>query len=185
MLTRIELISKLWSPENKYALEGIEELRVRGWLKDGSLRGIGLCQAQLKNADLMEADLMNIDFHQANLDYTDLSKARLNGAKLNRASLQGANFDSADLTYADLYKTNLRAARNLTDTQLSKTNQLLGAIMPDGSPYDGRFNLFGDLSRARWAKLDVDDPKVMANFYGVSLEQYLTSQEKTVKSPVV
>ncbi|MBN2385691.1 MAG: pentapeptide repeat-containing protein [Anaerolineales bacterium] len=180
MLTKTELINKLWGLENKYALQAIEELRVRGWLSDGSLRGIALCQAQLQDADLMEADLSSIDFHQANLDYADLSKARLNGAKLNRASLQGVNFDATDLTYADLYKVNLRGARNLSEEQLARANQLLGACMPDGRPYDGRFNLFGDLSRARWAKVDVDDPQAMAAFYGVSLEEYLAGQGQTV-----
>lgn len=180
MLTKTELINKIWGLENRSALQAIEELRVRGWLSDGSLRGIALCQSQLQNADLMEADLGNIDFHQANLDHADLSKARLNGAKFNRASLQGVNFDGADLTYADLYKVNLRGARNLTDEQLARANQLLGAFMPDGKPYDGRFNLFGDLSRARWAKVNVDNPQAMADFYGVSLEEYQAGQKQAV-----
>ena len=105
--------------ENKPSLEAVEELRIRGWLADGSLRGVALCQAQLEHSDLMGADLRNVDFHQSNLDLADLSKARLNGAKLNRASLQRANLDQADLTYADLYKANLQGVRNLTDEQLS------------------------------------------------------------------
>jgi hypothetical protein len=77
-----------------------------------------------------------------------------------------------------MYKVNLRGARNLCEEQLAKANQLLGSIMPDAMPYDGRFNLPGDLGRARWAKLDVNDPAIMANFYGVSLEVYLQGQKK-------
>ena len=50
--------------------------------------------------------------------------------------------------------------------------------MPDGSVYDGRFNLFGDLARAKWAKVKADDPKSMAEFYGVTLEAYLQGQKK-------
>ena len=180
MYTKTELINKIWGLENKYSLQAIEELRVRGWLADGSLRGVALCQAQLQDANLMEADLSNVDFHQANLDYADLRKAKLNGVKFSRASLQGVNFDHADLNYADMYKVNLRGARNLNDEQLCQINQLLGSIMPDGKPYDGRFNLPGDLGRARWAKVDVSDPTTMANFYGVSLETYLESQKKYV-----
>jgi uncharacterized protein YjbI with pentapeptide repeats len=109
----------------------------------------------------------------------------LNGAKFNRASLQGVNFDNADLNLAEMYKVTLRGARNLCDVQLSKANQLLGSIMPDGMPYDGRYNLPGDLGRARWAKLDINDAAVMANFYGVSLEVYLEGQKKNqpVSSP--
>ncbi|HEY6074697.1 MAG TPA: pentapeptide repeat-containing protein [Anaerolineales bacterium] len=177
MPTKLELINKIFKLDNKSTLQAVEELRVRGWLADGSLRGTALCQAQMGNADLMEADLRNVDFHQANLEFADLRKARLNGAKLNRASLFHANLDQADLTYADLYKANLRGAQNLTEQQLTCVNQLLGAIMPDGNTYDGRFNLPGDLARARWAKVNPDDPQSMADFYGVTLDAYLSAHK--------
>jgi Pentapeptide repeats (8 copies) len=177
MQTKLELINKILSLENKPTLEAVEELRVRGWLADGSLRGIALCKAQLEHADLMSADLRNVDFHQSNLDYTDLTKARLNGTNFSRASLQHANLDQADLTYADLYKANLQGTLNLTEEQLSHVHQLLGAILPDGAVYDGCFNLPGDLGRARWAKVNIDDPKEMAEFYGISLEVYMSSQK--------
>ncbi len=178
MPTKLELINKIYMLENKSTLQAIEELRVRGWLTDGSLRGTALCQAQMGNADLMAADLRNADLHQANLEFADLRKAKLNGAKLNRASMYHANFDQADLTYAELYKANLRGAQNLTEQQLAAANQLLGAIMPDGTTYDGRFNLPGDLSRARWAKINVDDPASMADFYGVTLDAYLHAHKQ-------
>ena len=177
MPTKLELINKIFMLDNKSTLQAVEELRVRGWLTDGSLRGVALCQAQMGNADLMGADLRNVDFHQANLEFADLRKARLNGAKLNRASLYRANFDQADLTYADLYKANLRGAQNLTAQQLAAANQLLGAVMPDGQTYDGRFNLPGDLVRARWAKVNPDDPASMAEFYGVTLDEYLHARK--------
>lgn len=180
MYTKTELINKIWGLENKYSLQAVEELRVRGWLNDGSLRGVALCQAQLQSANLMEADLCNADFHQASLDFADLRNAKLNAAKFNRASLQGANFDGADLTYAEMYKVNLRGAVNLTEEQLSRVNQLLGSIMPDGRPYDGRYNLAGDLGRARWAKVDPSDQAAMANFYGVSFEVYAEGQKRNV-----
>jgi hypothetical protein len=183
MPTKLELVNKIYMLENKSTLQAVEELRVRGWLTDGSLRGTALCQAQFGNADLMGADLRNVDLHQANLDFADLRKARLNGAKLQRASLYRANFSEADLTYADLYKANLRGAQNLTSQQLASAHQLLGAIMPDGSTYDGRFNLPGDLGRAGWAKVNLDDPKSMADFYGVTLEEYLHAhQHESVSS---
>ena len=183
MPTKLELINKIFTLDNKSTLQAVEELRVRGWLTDGSLRGSALCQAQMGNADLMGADLRNVDFHQANLEFADLRKAQLNGAKLNRASLYRANFDQADLTYADLYKANLRGAQNLSKKQLSSANQLLGAIMPDGTTYDGRFNLPGDLARARWAKIDLENPESMAEFYGVTLEAYVhTHAPQTVES---
>jgi 2-iminobutanoate/2-iminopropanoate deaminase len=178
MTSKIELINKLQGPENRNVLHAVEELRSCGKLTDGSLRGIALCQAQLLGADLSDADLAFVDFHQANLDNTDLANAKLQGVKFNRASMQGANLEQADLTNADLYKVNLRGARNLTTEQLSKVDQLFGSIMPDGSVYDGCLNLFGDLARARWAKVKIDDPKSMAEFYGVSLDAYMQGQTK-------
>jgi hypothetical protein len=177
MISKIELINRLQSQENKNVLQAVEELHTCGMLSDGSLRGIALCQAILQGADLKEADLCYVDLHQANLDEADLSGAKLQAAKLNRASLRGVNLENTDLTNADLYKVNLRGARNLTDGQLSKLNELFGSIMPNGSVYDGRFNLFGDLDRARWAKVNIDDPKSMAEFYGVTLEAYLQGQK--------
>jgi hypothetical protein len=176
MNSKIELVNRLQSPENKNVLEAVGELHTCGMLSDGSLRGIALCQAVLEGADLKEADLCYVDLHQANLDDADLGGAKLQAAKLNRASLRGTNLAGADLTNADMYKVNLRGARNLTDEQLSTMNELFGSIMPNGAVYDGRFNLFGDLARARWAKVNVDDPKSMAEFYGVSVETYLQGQ---------
>jgi hypothetical protein len=180
MISKIELINRLQSPENKYVLEAVGELHACGMLSDGSLRGIALCQAILEGADLKGADLCYVDLHQANLDDADLSGAKLQAAKLNRASLRGANLAEADLTNADMYKVNLRGVRNLTDEQLSKMNELFGSIMPNGTVYEGRFNLFGDLARARWAKVKIDDPKSMAEFYGVTLDAYLQGQAKGV-----
>ena len=50
--------------------------------------------------------------------------------------------------------------------------------MPNGTQYAGRFNLEGDLF---WAKayhdIDIMDPKTMAKFYDVSLEEYIAGQE--------
>jgi uncharacterized protein YjbI with pentapeptide repeats len=177
MSTKLELMNKLRSPDNKVVLQAVEELRVRGWLGDGSLRGVALCQAQLQGCDLMGANMSTIDLHQAQLTWADLSNANLMGAKLTRANLSGANFSKADLTGADLYKANLRGANNLTDEQLKRVKRLWGATMPDGNPYDGRFNLAGDLEIAHWGNINVNDPQAMADFHGVSLETYREGQD--------
>jgi hypothetical protein len=183
MVTKIEVINKLWSHENKLVLQAVEELRVRGWLVDGSLRGVALCKAQFQDADLMGADLRGVDLHQAQLEFSDLSKANLTAAKLTRANLHGANLDQAELTRADFYKANLRRVNNLTDRQLSRVKRLWGAMMQDGTTYDGRYNLPGDLELALWKKIDTQDPQAMAEFYGVSVEAYLSGQGKEVKAP--
>jgi uncharacterized protein YjbI with pentapeptide repeats len=181
MLSKTELINKLYIPEHKLVIQAVEELRVHGWLTDGSLRGIGLCRAQLHDADLMHADLRNVDFHQADLEGADLSLAKLQGAKLSRANLRSANLSHADLTNAELYKADLRGARNLTEEQLRRVKRLWGAVMPGGENYDGRYNLAADLAQARWAKVDVDNPSAMADFYGISLAAYLDGQRQVLE----
>jgi hypothetical protein len=55
--------------------------------------------------------------------------------------------------------------------------------MPDGTPYNGRFNLAGDIDLARWGKVDPDDPAAMAYFLGVSLDSYLRGQGKAELVP--
>ena len=181
MDTLTELLNKLRNQENRIVLRAVEDLRVHGWLSDGSLRNIALCNVQLQTADLMKADFTNVDFHQAHLEWADLRMADLRSAKLTRANLSGSNLSGTNLARADLYKANLRGAQNLTDEQLSNVRRLWGAIMPDGNPYDGRFNLQADLVLARWAKIDTEDVEQMADFFGVSLDTYLSGQEYTKK----
>lgn len=177
LVTKIELLDKLWSGDNELALQAVDELRVRGWLCNGSLTGIAICRATLQGADLRNANLSNVDLHQAQLEFSDLSMTNLRGAKLIRANLNKANLNQTDLTGADLYKANLSEARNLTDEQLAKVKRLWGATMPDGEPYDGRYNLEGDLTLARLMSVDINDPKKMAVFFGISFEAYSQGQQ--------
>ncbi len=184
MVTKIELINKLRSVNRKTVLQAVEDLRARGWLADGTLRGIALCQADLQNVDLMGADLSSADFHQANLENVDFSKANLRAAKFKRANLHGVNFDQAELVYAELYKANLRQSINLTNEQLVHVRTLYGCVMPDGRVYDGRYNLPGDFRLAEWAKVDLQDPVQMAAFYGVSEAAYLVGQTLSLEIKV-
>ncbi len=173
----IELTHKLLSPDNKIVLKAVEELRVRGFLMDGSLRNMALCHANLQGADLMEADLAKIDFHQVHMAFADLSKANLAGAQLDRADLHGANFSLANLEGADLFKTNLLNAHNLTEQQLATCKRLIGATMPDGSIYDGRYNLAGDIEFMKWARIAPGETDKIATMLGVTVETYLKGQE--------
>ena len=177
MVTLVELIYKLRSPDNKRVMQAVEELRVRGWLQDGSLRGVPLCHVHMQGVDLLSADLSNIDFHQANFENADLSMANLTNTKLTRVNFQRANLSHADITGADLYKANLKEARNLTDEQLRLAKRLYGAIMPVGETYNGRFNLEGDLAFARWGRVDTANSQAMADFYGITLETYVRGQD--------
>lgn len=181
MVTRMDLVKKLRSSNNKDVLTAIEQLRVRGWLEDGSLNNLPLCHVHMQGADLLSADLAKVDFHQADLQGADLRNANLNKAKLTRVNLQGANLSKANLEGADMFKANLKDVRNLMDEQLTSAHRLFGATMPNGEPYDGRFNLTGDLEFARWGRVDIDNPQAMAEFFGVSLELYLEGQNQSIQ----
>ena len=176
-MAEMQLIRKLRSPDNKYVVQAVEELRARGWLSLGVLEGAGLRHARMQGADLYKANLRKADLRMANLWGADLSKADLQGARLNRANLRRADLSRTNLQDADLFKVNLQGARNLTEAQLAQARRLCGATMPDSSPYDGRYNLAGDIAFAQAGHVDTGNPAAMANFYGVSLEEYLRGQE--------
>jgi uncharacterized protein YjbI with pentapeptide repeats len=176
MATIGDFIRRLRSPEEKEVRRAIAELRVRGWLEDGSLGGVSLCHAHFRGADLLNADLSRVDLHQADLSWAELSMANLTGARLSRACLQRANLSRTNLRRADLFKSDLLGARNLVQDQLMLAKRLYGATMPDGGIYDGRYNLEGDLEFARWGRVDIQDPQAMADFFGVSLAVYLEGQ---------
>jgi uncharacterized protein YjbI with pentapeptide repeats len=184
MVIPINLIRKLRSSDHQRVLQAIEELRVRGWLTDGSLNNIPICNAQMQYADLLGADLTNVDLHQGQLEYAQLFRANLTGAKLTRANLRNANFSEAILSNADLFKADLQNARNLTHKQLALVKRLWGAIMPDGTSYDGRYNLAGDLEFAKWGRVDVSDPQAMADFLRIPLGTYMRGQEMWAETEV-
>jgi hypothetical protein len=182
----MDLVRKMRSPENKLVLQAVAEMRARRWLEDGSMMGVLLCHAHLEGADLTKANLREVDLHQAHLQGADLGMADLSFAKITRANLRGVNGSHAILREADLFKADLTGARNLTEDQLSQAKRLCFATMPDGTPYDGRFNLPGDLELARWGKVDTSDPAAMAYFLGVSLAAYLSGQKAVgVAEPAV
>jgi uncharacterized protein YjbI with pentapeptide repeats len=184
MTTVIDLIRKLRSSDNRRVLEAIEELRVRGWLSDGSLENLPFCNAQLQDANLSDAHLVNVDLHQAHMERAQLCRTNLSRAKLNRANLRKADFSEAVLSSADMFKADLQNARNLTPEQLSEAKRLWGAVMPDGTTYDGRYNLEGDLEFAKWGRVDLNSAEAMAEFLRVPLETYERGQRIGVGTAV-
>jgi uncharacterized protein YjbI with pentapeptide repeats len=176
--TDIQVIRKLRSADNLLVLRAIEELRKRGRLSNGALAWNEFQFVRFQGADLSSAN-----FHKANLNFADLRSANLtlavlDGTSLRKANLSGANFDQADLSTACLEEANLQGAFHLTEDQLLEANRLRGATLPDGSRYDGRYNLPGDLENARFKKVDVHSPDELAEFYGVSIDTYLDGQLK-------
>lgn len=142
-----QLIREMQSRHEPTAVSAVEKLRVHGWLEDGSLRGV------------------------------DLSGARLRSANLYRTDLSGANLGGTQLQGSSLRYVNLTNARNVTDVQLIQVQALMRATMPDGTVYDGRYNLPRDISHAKERVFDVNDPQSMATYLRISPEAYVRGQE--------
>ncbi len=155
---KAQLISELRSGDNGIAQRALTELRERGWAMDGSLRHVYLIRANLKQAFFRDVDLTGAWFREANLRNT----------YWKRANLQDATLVGADLT----------GARRLSTAQLTKAYMLLGATLPNGQRYDGRFNLPKDIANGEKRGFNMSQPVEAAQFYGVSLQAYQTGQTR-------
>lgn len=112
---------------NVHALTALEEMSSYGWLKDGSLRGANMTEANLRGAHFGydthfemppgEHDLRNACFRNADLTGAFLHHCDLRGADFRGADLQMANLADAKLAGADLRGANLLHA-NLTEAVL-------------------------------------------------------------------
>jgi uncharacterized protein YjbI with pentapeptide repeats len=120
------LILQMGSPDNGFALEAARQLLSRGWLEDGSIRGICLKGANLEGADLMGADLRDANLNEANLmdasmSGSNLQKADMLRVNLIRAHLKDANMMGTRLKEADLTEANL-VHSDLSDGYLNGAN---------------------------------------------------------------
>jgi len=136
---KAKLIGELGSIHNGIALRAVRQLRARGWLEDGSLRGANLMGANLRRADLIGGNLQEAVLFRADLQEADLVAANLQGSYLARANLEqsdlrGAKLQGADLRGANLRKADLQEA-NLEGAILQDTD-LAGATMTNGLKYE-------------------------------------------------
>ena len=128
------LIVPMGSQVTDTAVSAANELLVRGWLVDGSLKGANLMelpasedgpdQCQPPGGSVYAADLQGAFLSQVNL-----REAGLRSAKLPRAELWNANLEAADFWCADLQGANLARA-NLGGAILLSAN-LQGADLSD------------------------------------------------------
>jgi uncharacterized protein YjbI with pentapeptide repeats len=202
---KAQLIREMRGSDKGFALRAIEELRAHGWMRDGSMRGANLIEANLQDAELHYAELQKSRLNNANLQGTVLQGANLQeagiraanlyGADLTRANLQRVNFTGANLENAYLYGANcsnvLFMSASLKGAHLAMANlsgsillqhhfvtlhDLMGARMPSGMIYDGRYNLYGDMVIVNTLS-GLLGTEAVAQQYGVSLEDYLAGQE--------
>jgi hypothetical protein len=178
------LISKLGSKNNSVASEALLELNAQGWLSDGTLEGAFLISANLDGNSLTMANLKGAMLSFSSLRDTSMFETDFRGAYLDNVNFENATFSQhavgphyteADLTDANLSHSNLKGAK-IRDEQMKKTRSLWRTIMPNGTNYDGRYNLKHDIDlHLKFAK----DPKNLnewARFYSVSVEQYIEGQ---------
>lgn len=151
---KASLIIRMRSKRNTTAVDAVEEARARGWLQRGLV----------EEADLRGANLKRADFRNASLTGANLSLATLRGADLRGADLSKVNLEQAILIGANL------KGSTVSDEQLSLAYILTYAIMQDGSFYNGRFNLLGDLRGALQSNIDIDSAAEMAAYYSIEAE---------------
>lgn len=161
-LEKQSLLMQLGSPNRDAAAEAVRLLRMRGWLVDGSLRGIFLAQARLNGAQLWQADLSHADLMSSDLREANLHKANLEAAKLWEADLHNAELMSANLHKANLRKCDLRGVK-LWQAKLR------GAVLEHANL--ARANLRGaDLGEALLRRANLDGANLyQANLCGVDL----------------
>jgi len=178
---RRRLIGKLGSAINTEARRAAEELRVLGWLSDGTLSEIELVNANLEGVDLRGANLRGAKLHRANLHGAKLSDADLSGAFLIAADLRDASCVRLKVEDAHLAGADLTGCKQLGRQTLACAARLKGTIMPDGSRYNGCFCLDGDLYQfekyTSTRKLDDTDPAIIAEWYGIETEAYVKGQQ--------
>jgi len=175
--TDSQLVRMLRRSDHEVVLRAVYELRRRGRLSDSLLERTSFKFVHLQGANLSSANFRKADLSMADLQGANLSHANLEGTRLNMADMRGCDLRMANLKDAQMSGVNLQGACNVIDDQLSKVSMMRGAMMTDGSRYDGRFNLTGDHWNLRRGRIDSNDPETAADFFGVSLDDFLLGQQ--------
>lgn len=155
-----QLVRQLRSTDSHLVGEAADRLRAQGWLADGTLA----------NINLHGAILPGVDWQTAVLRQTTLERANLRGADFAYADLTNTHLLGADLSFANLNEA------DVTEAQLQEADRLAHATMPDGTLYDGRYNLEGDLREAQNNGYNLNDPLALSRFYDVPLQTYQSGQ---------
>ncbi len=175
-----KLIRQMRSRNNADATEAVRELAAHGWLKDGTLHGRNFFEANLNKVLLFGASLEGCHLSQVNFKEAILSQANLRGAGLQQADLREADLVDADLELTHMFDANVKGAKfqkanlrdsGLDDEQLASAYSLMGATMPTGERYDGRYRLPADMEAFN-NRYGQESDESWAGFYGVTVEEY-------------
>jgi len=182
---KVKLIREMGSRDNADALKAVSELRAKGWLQDGSLNNLYIQYADLKNADLSLASLTNcnfdsVNFEGANLFYTNFSSSEIRNSDFKRAMIIGTIFRETKLLHTDFtgvsYGRGNSLSEEATHSLFCNALALRRSIMPNGMKYDGRYRLHEELSNSSDSD-HITHAQGWANYYGITVEQYLEGQK--------
>jgi uncharacterized protein YjbI with pentapeptide repeats len=135
----------------------------RARFNDAELRGASLYAANMRQVLLNDVSLRGADLFATCLAESILSQVNLRDARLVNATLYAARLYDVDLTGA-VCGEGEQAEQQMIDL-LKQTYCMRGCTLPDGTRYDGRFQLPGDLEEAEAARIDTNDPQAMRAFY--------------------
>ena len=133
----------------------VTDLRVYGFLNSGELRGKSLQGCAVQGGDFSNGACAEVDFSSADLRWSKWVGANLQKSKFHDCNLTGADFSFSDLTGA-----------YLTVDQMKECGSLWNATLPDGSRYDGRWQLPLEEARAADLGLSLNNPADRIEFYG-------------------
>lgn len=113
----------LRSADNTTALQALEDLFLKGWLKKNFIKQHTLYGSNLSNAQLLSGlDLSNVKMTGSNLTNVNLLNTKFNNAILNETLFIGADLISTQMKGANLIKANFENA-------VLQSVDLRGAIM--------------------------------------------------------
>ncbi len=157
----------------------LERANMEGCSLGGTdLQGANLTGANLKNSFLQEANFQNANLWKADLSSAVLERVNFENASLWQANLQEAYLSGCNFKGADLRSANLSGTKNVEIHQFRLAHELCGATMPNDDRYNGKLNLTGDLEKAKSRGLNLDHPEDMADYYGVSVIDYVSGQSE-------
>lgn len=136
------------------ATVALTDLRASGALRIGMLEG-----QQLRGVNLSKQDLSGAQLEGSDLSDSDLREALFVGAILRGARLERVQLGSADLSWADL------TGAHVDDEVLRTASSLWRCTLPDGSTYDGKWNLPGEVTAAERYGVNLADPTERREFF--------------------
>jgi uncharacterized protein YjbI with pentapeptide repeats len=129
---KTQLINVLQKEQANIVKEAVYELQRRGWLQDGSLRGVSLVGANLAGVVFVNADMGGANMMDASLEGAYFIRTNLAGVNFANAHLTNCVIEDSDMTAASFENADLRwcwIGTKLSRASLNKVNLEKGVIV--------------------------------------------------------